>query len=320
MTRQSDGASATSGRSRANTAVVRAGNLGTNLGPTRGREWAVTDWSRTLGAMSVPASERLSAPRVLSHLVVMVAVAAVLGVVVAGLAIPFAGVARRRRPQRRRGRWTTCPSRAQDRPAAAADHDRSTPTATVIATLYDENRDQRPARPDLADHGQGDRRDRGLPLLPARRPRPEGHAARARHQPGQQRRGPGWLVDHPADGQADAAQPGQDQGRARRPRPTTPTRASSSELRYAIAFEQTLLQGLDPRALPQHRLLRRRRLRRPGGRPALLRRQRQRPQPAPVRDAGRPGEEPRPATTRPTTPTGPSSAATSSSTGWPSST
>jgi membrane peptidoglycan carboxypeptidase len=41
----------------------------------------------------MPRHERLPAYRVLSHLLVMVAVAAVLGVVVAGLAIPFAGVA-----------------------------------------------------------------------------------------------------------------------------------------------------------------------------------------------------------------------------------
>ncbi len=41
----------------------------------------------------MPRQERLPAHRVLSHLVVMAAVAAVLGVVVAGLAIPFAGLA-----------------------------------------------------------------------------------------------------------------------------------------------------------------------------------------------------------------------------------
>ena len=41
----------------------------------------------------MPRQERLPAYRVLSHLVVMAAVAAVLGVVVAGLAIPFAGLA-----------------------------------------------------------------------------------------------------------------------------------------------------------------------------------------------------------------------------------
>jgi membrane peptidoglycan carboxypeptidase len=42
--------------------------------------------------MSVPPGERLPASRVASHLAVMAAVAAVMGVVVAGLAIPFAGV------------------------------------------------------------------------------------------------------------------------------------------------------------------------------------------------------------------------------------
>ena len=48
---------------------------------------------RTLWSCPCPARERLPAYRVLSHLVVMVAVSAVLGVVVAGLAIPFAGIA-----------------------------------------------------------------------------------------------------------------------------------------------------------------------------------------------------------------------------------
>jgi hypothetical protein len=42
--------------------------------------------------MSVPRSERLPLKRVVSHLGVMLAVAVVLGVLVAGLAIPFAGV------------------------------------------------------------------------------------------------------------------------------------------------------------------------------------------------------------------------------------
>ncbi len=46
-----------------------------------------------IGAVSMPRSERLPAHKVLSHLVVMAAVSLVLGVVVAGLAIPFAGLA-----------------------------------------------------------------------------------------------------------------------------------------------------------------------------------------------------------------------------------
>ena len=45
-----------------------------------------------IGRMLSPHSERPSAGRIASHLGVMFAVAAVMGVVVAGLAIPFAGV------------------------------------------------------------------------------------------------------------------------------------------------------------------------------------------------------------------------------------
>jgi membrane peptidoglycan carboxypeptidase len=48
--------------------------------------------SRNLGAMPRPETDRLPARKVASHLGVMLAVAAVLGVVVSGLAIPFAGV------------------------------------------------------------------------------------------------------------------------------------------------------------------------------------------------------------------------------------
>ena len=54
----------------------------------------------------------------------------------------------------------------------------------------------------------------------------------------ERRRRPGWLLDHPADGQDDAAEPGQ--------RPTAERKAATEdtyqrkiqELRYAIAFEQ----------------------------------------------------------------------------------
>ena len=50
------------------------------------------DCSGNVTGMSVPPDERLPAARVLSHLGVMAAVAAVMGALVAGLAIPFAGV------------------------------------------------------------------------------------------------------------------------------------------------------------------------------------------------------------------------------------
>ena len=51
-------------------------------------EWARLACSRSLGAMSKPGRR----PSVLSHLAVMAVVAAILGVLTAGLAIPFAGV------------------------------------------------------------------------------------------------------------------------------------------------------------------------------------------------------------------------------------
>ena len=104
-------------------------------------------------------------------------------------------------------------------------------------------------------------------------------------------RGPGWLVDHPADGQADAAEPGEGQegarGRDRRHvRPQGARAALRDRLRAAV------LQGLDPGALPQPRLLRRRRLRHPVGRPSLLQQERQGPRLARVGRAGRAGQEP----------------------------
>ncbi len=113
--------------------------------------------------------------------------------------------------------------------------------------------------------------------------------------------------------------PGEHQGGARgRDRRHLRPQAPRAALRDRAGAE--VLQGLDPRALPQHRLLRRRRVRHPGRRPALLQRQRQGPQPPPVGDAGRPGARTPRRTTRPTHRTAPASAATSCSTGWPSST
>ena len=88
--------------------------------------------------MSVPRDERLSAGRVFSHLVVMVAVAAIMGVLVAGLAIPFTGVL---------GIGATNVAKAMDNLPAELETD-PLPQKTrmldadgnVIATLYDENR------------------------------------------------------------------------------------------------------------------------------------------------------------------------------------
>src|SRR4249919_2324550 len=88
--------------------------------------------------MSVPRDERLTAGRVTSHLLVMVAVAALLGVVVAGLAIPFAGVM---------GIGARNVAKAMDNLPAELETD-PLPQRTrlldssgnTIATFYDENR------------------------------------------------------------------------------------------------------------------------------------------------------------------------------------
>ena len=88
--------------------------------------------------MSRPRSERPSAPRVLSHLGVMVVVAAVLGVVVSGLAIPFAGVLGLASKN--------IASTMDDLPQELATDDLPQKTRIVnqrgelIAALYDENR------------------------------------------------------------------------------------------------------------------------------------------------------------------------------------
>ena len=88
--------------------------------------------------MAVPDDERLPASRVLSHLGVMAAVAAVVGVLVAGLAIPFAGVT---------GLAARDVARAMDNLPTELKTE-ALPQRTkildvhgnTIATLYDENR------------------------------------------------------------------------------------------------------------------------------------------------------------------------------------
>src|SRR3954463_4602180 len=83
-------------------------------------------------------SGRLSAPRVLGHVVVMVAVAAVMGLVAAGLAIPFAGVLGIGAKQVASG-MTGLPAELKTEPLAQrtimVDE-----AGNVIATLYDQNR------------------------------------------------------------------------------------------------------------------------------------------------------------------------------------
>ena len=88
--------------------------------------------------MPRPRSDRLSAPRVLGHVVVMLAVAAVMGLVAAGLAIPFAGVLGIGAKQVAYGDDSCRPSSRPSRwPSARVMVDAA---GNLIATLYDENR------------------------------------------------------------------------------------------------------------------------------------------------------------------------------------
>jgi membrane peptidoglycan carboxypeptidase len=90
------------------------------------------------GAVSMPRQERLPAYRVLSHLAVMAAVSVVLGIVVAGLAIPFAGVA---------GVGARSVARTMDDLPEELEIDELSQRTTILdangnrlASLYDENR------------------------------------------------------------------------------------------------------------------------------------------------------------------------------------
>ena len=185
--------------------------------------------------MSVPRDERLSAGRVVSHLLVMVAVAAVLGVVVAGLAIPFAGVL---------GVGARNVAKAMDNLPAELETD-PLPQRTrlldsngnTIATFYDENRvnvslDQISRKMIKAivsiedsrfyEHGALDLKGtvRALVTNQANSGVVQGGSSITQQ-----------MVKMTLQTQATTRRSGP-------PPPRTPTRASSSELRYAIAFEQ----------------------------------------------------------------------------------
>ena len=171
----------------------------------------------------------------MSHLGVMVAVSAVLGLLVAGLAIPFVGAlggaSKSAAGGLRTSRRSCGPSRWPSAPGCSSSGGKP------IATFYDENRGQRAADGVAPIMKQRDHRDRGLPLLRARRARPEGHAAGLRQQPDRRRRHPGWLLDHPADGEDDPAGPGATEAERKAATENTYQR-KIQELRHAIAFEQ----------------------------------------------------------------------------------
>ena len=241
--------------------------------------------------MARPRSDRLSAPRVLGHIVVMVAVAAVLGLVVAGLAIPFAGVLGIGATQVASG-MTGLPAELKTEPLAQrtimVDAD-----GNVIATLYDENRinvslsqiSRTMVKSIVAIEDYRFYQHGALDLKGTLRALITNQANSGVVQGGSsitQQLVKLTLLDQ-AKGTKKQRRGATDDTYARKLR----------ELRYAIALRAALLQGLDPRALPQHSptsATAPTASRRPPGTtststPSDLNLR-------PVRPAGRPGEEP----------------------------
>ena len=101
-------------------------------------KWAGVVRSRILARMSRPGDERLSPARVLSHLGVMGVVAIVMGLVVAGLALPFAGalgIGADRVADTMKDLPEELETEALPEKTQMVDGD-----GNVIATIYDENR------------------------------------------------------------------------------------------------------------------------------------------------------------------------------------
>jgi membrane peptidoglycan carboxypeptidase len=191
--------------------------------------------SRSLSGMTLPPEERLPASRVASHLGVMAIVAAVMGVVVAGLAIPFAGVLGLASKSLSHT-VESLPAQLRTQPLAQQTKIVD-PSGQTIATLYDENRINVPlsqisrkmvksivAIEDYRYYQHG-----ALDVKGTLRALITNQSTGGVVQ--------GGSSDHPADGQDDPARAGEDrqgaQGRDRRH-----LRRKLTELRYAIAFEQ----------------------------------------------------------------------------------
>ncbi len=191
-----------------------------------------------------------------------------MGVLVAGLAIPFAAVTGLVDPRRSPTAWTRCPPTSTAEPLAQRTRLLGSDGA-VLATLYDQNRVNVPLAEvapimrkaiisieDYRFYQHG-----ALDLRGTLRAFVTNQAASDGTQGGSsitQQMVKMTLVNQ---AKTEAEQRGGD----RRHLPAQDQRAA---LRDRLRGE--VLQGLDPGALPQHRLLRRRRLRHRGGLAALL--------------------------------------------------
>ena len=204
--------------------------------------------------MSAPREDRLSLARVASHLGVMVAVAAVMGVVVAGLAIPFAGalgIGARNVAQS----MDNLPAELETEPLAQKTRIVDA-NGNLIATLYDENRINVPLRQisrimvksivaiedyRFYEHGALDLKGTLRALVTNQAS--SGDSVQGGSSITQQMVKLTLLSQAKTDEEEKAAT---DDTYARK--------LARAALRHRLRAEP--LQGLDPRALPQHRLLR----------------------------------------------------------------
>ena len=117
------------------------------------------------------------------------------------------------------------------------------------------------------------------PLLPPFRPRPAWASP-----------APSWSTSRPATSSRAAAPSPSSWSRTSTSRASRRPRRKLQEMVCAHLARDPAQQGRDPHPLPQPRLLRRRRLRRRGGRPALLRQAGQGPDARRGRHGGRPAQ------------------------------
>ncbi len=190
--------------------------------------------------------------------------------------------ARRRRARTRGqgvgGELRRAPGQPQDPAAEPAHHDprrRRRPDRHGLLARPDGRRPQG----HLAVHAEGDRRDRGRAVLPARSGRPQGHPARTEQERAERRRLRGRLDAHPAVREERVHRGGRrrpDEGRRGHPADARP-QDQGAEVRDP--GRGGARQEEDPRELPEHHVLRGAGLRRRGRLPALLLPARQGPQP-----------------------------------------
>ena len=161
---------------------------------------------------------------------------------------------------------------------------------TLLAHVVRRVPQRRPAEGHPADHAERDRRRRGPRVLQAQRRRRQGRRPRVR-QPTSRPASPAGRLH--ADHAVRAACRSPTRRPARRrwsTPPRTPRKRKIAEMKYALQVEKELTKDADPRALPEHRAVRQRRVRHLRGQPGLLRQEAEGPDGRRGRAAGRHGQ------------------------------